>query len=233
MPLTVHHLQTSQSERLPWLLEELGIPYTLKTYPRSPLLAPPEYKALHPQGTAPVLTDSSNNLTLAESGACIEYICHKYAGGKLFLKPGYTSYPDFLYWWHWANATFMPAVSRAFWLSRREGGKKGGKGEEEAGMAERRVEEGLRMLDERLGENNWLAGSEFTAADVMVVFPLTTFRYFYPELGVGRYGNVVRYLGRVGEREGYKRGMARCEPGMGLLLGAEGPEEGVMEGLRN
>ncbi|KAK0744720.1 glutathione S-transferase [Apiosordaria backusii] len=195
--LTVHHLHVSQSERLPWLLEELKIPYNLKLYTRSPLLAPPEYKSLHPQGTAPILTDDGSNVVLAESGACIEYICHKYASGKLFLKPGYTNYPDFLYWWHWANASFMPAVARVFWRS------------------------------------SSLAGSEFTVADVMVVFPLTTFRYFYPGLRVGEYGNVLRYLGRVGEREGYRRAMGRCEDGMEVLLGREGPRRGFMESLPN
>ncbi|KAK4205509.1 glutathione S-transferase [Triangularia verruculosa] len=228
-PLTVHHLQTSQSERLPWLLEELKIPYRLQSYPRDPLLAPPQYKSLHRQGTAPVLTDSSlpSPLTLAESGACIEYICHKHAGGKLFLKPGYTSYPDFLYWWHWSSSSFMPTVSRAFWLQQSDGDKR------QRELVEKRVEEGLKMLDERLKENNWLAGSEFTVADIMVVFPLTTFRYFWPGMPVGRYPNVLRYLGRVGEREGYRKAMARCEPEMELLLKAEGPKKGFMERLPN
>ena len=74
-PLIVHHLRVSQSERIPWLCEELGIDYELKLYKRDPLVAPPEYKALHPAGSAPTI--EHGDLVLAESGACVEYICHK------------------------------------------------------------------------------------------------------------------------------------------------------------
>ncbi|KAF7377470.1 putative glutathione S-transferase [Mycena sanguinolenta] len=102
--LTVHHLNISQSERIPWLCEELAIPYEPKTYKRAPIFAPPELKALHPSGAAPIIQDG--DLTLAESGACIEYIAHRHAGGALFLPPTHPAYAQFVCWWHWANGTF-------------------------------------------------------------------------------------------------------------------------------
>ena len=84
--LTVHHLHRSQSERIVWLCEELGIPYELKCYKRDPvtILAPPELKALHPMGAAPVITD--DRLVLAESAAIVEYIIAKHGGGRLALE---------------------------------------------------------------------------------------------------------------------------------------------------
>lgn len=103
MTFTVHHLQVSQSERVIWLCEELGLDYELKNYQRDPMLAPDSYTALHPIGAAPVITD--NGETIAESGACLEYIAQVYGGGKLFPKPGDKNYADFLYWWHSANGT--------------------------------------------------------------------------------------------------------------------------------
>ena len=110
MPLTVHHLQVSKSERVPWLCEELGLDYTLKNYKRAPLLAPDEYKALHHSGSAPIIQDG--DITLAESGACLEYIAQVYGKGKFIVKPGEANYADYLYWWHWANGTFQPLVGR-------------------------------------------------------------------------------------------------------------------------
>src|SRR4051812_43586247 len=100
--LTVHHLGRSQSERIVWLCEELGLQYELKRYKRDPVtrLAPPEYKALHPIGTAPVITDGE--LVLAESGAIIEYIIAKYGAGRLARPKGHAEFASYLYWLHFA-----------------------------------------------------------------------------------------------------------------------------------
>lgn len=96
MTLTVHHLGVSQSDRVVWLCEELGIEYDLKKYDRSPIMAPAEYKALHPLGSAPVIEDG--NVKLAESGACVEYILKTYGDGRLTPEPGHEDYPEYLYW---------------------------------------------------------------------------------------------------------------------------------------
>ena len=96
--LTVHHLGKSQSERIVWLCEELGIPYELKVYDRHPVtrLAQADYKALHPIGSAPVITDGE--LVLAESGAIVEYIVAKYGKGRLILAADHPDFAQFLYW---------------------------------------------------------------------------------------------------------------------------------------
>src|SRR5258708_32247048 len=101
--LTVHHLGRSQSERIVWLCEELGIPYELKRYARAPLLAPADYKALHPVGAAPVIADG--DLVLAESGAIVQYIISKYGGGRPAFAVGHPDFAHFLYWVHFAHGT--------------------------------------------------------------------------------------------------------------------------------
>ncbi|KAB5585552.1 putative glutathione S-transferase [Coniochaeta sp. 2T2.1] len=223
MVLTVHHLQMSQSERIPWLCEELGIDYELKLYKRSPMLAPPEYKALHPQGTAPVITDGDDDLVLAESGAVIEYIAHRHGGGRLFLPPSHPDYAQFLYWWHWGNATFMPTTFRVM-------AARANPGTPTAKIAEDRFARFLSALDERLKANEWLAGEEFTAADVMLVFPLTTWRY-WSGLSWAGYDGILAYLQRIGKREAYQRAMAKSDPGMELLLGPDPPKNDRVQEL--
>lgn len=109
MPLTVHHLGHSQSDRVVWLCEELGITYQLKKYDRAPVLAPAEFKALHPIGAAPVIEDVGGVL-LAETQACVEWICNKHANGRLIVKPEEKNYADFLYWYHLTNGTLQPSV---------------------------------------------------------------------------------------------------------------------------
>ncbi|KAF7369200.1 Glutathione S-transferase [Mycena venus] len=216
--LTVYHLHVSQSERIPWLCEELAIPYELKAYKRAPVMAPPEYKALHPSGSAPVIQDGE--LALAESGACVEYISHRHAAGALFLPPTHADYPSFLYWWHWSNGTFQPALNSALFVSR------AGLPDDNPRMVALvdRLRRVLGVLNKRLEKNEWLAGEQFTVADIMVVFSLTTMRYFYP-YSLSEHGGVLKYLQRVGAREAYQRAMKKCEPEMELVLGADPPKK--------
>src|SRR5262249_21663526 len=105
--LVVHHLGISQSERIVWLCEELGIPYELKRYDRDPQtrMAPADYKALHSMGQAPIITDG--DVVLPESGAIMEYIIGKYGDGRLAAKPTDKNFADYLYWFHFANGSFM------------------------------------------------------------------------------------------------------------------------------
>lgn len=217
MAVTIHHLHVSSSERVIWLCEELGISYELKTYNRSPLLAPPEYKSLHPAGTSPVIQDG--DLTLAETAACVEYIAHKYANGQLFLTPTNPSYADFLYWYHWASGTFMPTVGRAMMV------RSSGIPEDNlvTKLGSERFQRGLLALDNRLRDNQWLAGDDFTAADIMVVFPLTTMRYFFG-YDFKDHANIASYLQRVGQRDAYQRAMKAGDPDMELALGLDPPK---------
>jgi len=211
--LTVHHLGRSQSERIVWLCEELEIPYTLKCHARDPvtMLAPADYKALHPIGAAPVITD--DGLVLAESGAIVEYIVARHGKGKLSLPPDHPGFASFLYWFHFANGTLQAQMGRNMILNRL------GLADDNAMLqaTRARVDRAFDLVDARLGEADYLAGREFTSADIMMVFSLTTMRYFLP-YDIGRCKNILRYLAVIGKRPAYRRAMEKGDPGMALLL---------------
>ena len=211
--LTVHHLGKSQSERIVWLCEELEIPYQLKRYTRDPvtILAPADYKALHPIGAAPVITEG--DLVLAESGAVVDYIIAKYGKGRLALNAGHPDFAAYLYWFHFANGTLQANMGRNMILNRLNlaadnpilAGTKA------------RVDRAFDLVDARTREAEYLAGSEFTAADIMMGFSLTTMRYFLP-YDLARCRNILGYLARIGARPAYRRAMEKGDPGMARLL---------------
>jgi glutathione S-transferase len=211
--LTVHHLGRSQSERIVWLCEELGIPYELKRYTRDAvtMLAPPDYKALHRIGSAPVITDGG--LVLAESGAVVDYIIAKYGQGRLALKPDHPDFANYLYWLHFANGTLQPSMGRCMTLNRL---KLPDDNPVQVAMRAR-LDRAFDLVDARTREAEYLGGSEFTAADIIMGFSLTTMRYFLP-YDLKRCPNVVNYLARIGARPAYRRAMEKGDPGMALLL---------------
>ena len=198
--LTVHHLGLSQSERIVWLCEELAVPYRLVRYDREPsMAAPAAYKSLHPLGTAPIVTDG--DLVLAETGAIVEYIARRHADGRLMLGPDHPDFADYLFWFHFANGSMIPAFMMEMTAKRL-----GGSGDR------RRSDIAFRLVDTRLREAPWFAGSEFTAADIMMVFPLTRAR---ASLGrdISDLPHLSRYLDRIGDRPAYRSAMAKAEPG--------------------
>jgi glutathione S-transferase len=211
--LTVHHLGKSQSERIVWLCEELGIPYTLKHYTRDPMtiLSPPELKALHPIGAAPVITE--DGLVLAESAAIMEYILARHGGGRLAPGPQPQAFADYLYWFHFTNGTLQPAMGRMMILGRLNLPEDNPVRQAMQG----RLDRALGLVESRLAAVPWLAGQDFTAADIMIGFTLTTMRYFHP-VDVTPYPVIRAYLQRIGGREAYRRAMAKGDPGMRLLL---------------
>jgi glutathione S-transferase len=210
--LTVHHLGKSQSERIVWLCEELEIPYELKRYARDAvtMLAPPEYKALHAIGAAPVITDG--DLVLAESGAIVDYIMAKYGKGRLTLPPDDPGFAQFLYWFHFANGTLQAAMGRLMILNR----LKLPDDTPILAAMRGRVDRAFDLVDARLRAAEYLAGP-FTTADIMIVFSLTTMRYFQP-YDLARCPDVQKYLARIAARPAYKRAMEKGDPGMALLL---------------
>jgi glutathione S-transferase len=211
--LIVHHLGKSQSERIVWLCEELGLPYELKLYERDPVtrLAPPAYKALHPMGTAPVIADG--DLVLGESGAIIEYIVAKYGNGRLVLKPDHPDFAQFVYWFHFANGTLQPATGRNMILGRLDLPADNPM----MRAMKARLELALGQVQARLAKADYFAGAEFTTADIMIVFTLTTMRLFLP-FGLAPYPAILGYLQRIGRREGYQRAMRKGDPDMAPLL---------------
>ncbi|MDZ4868967.1 MAG: glutathione S-transferase family protein [Alphaproteobacteria bacterium] len=209
--LTVHHLGISQSERIVWLCEELGIPYELKRYDRDAVtrLAPAAYKALHPMGTAPVITDG--RVVLSESGAIMEYIIGKYGQGRLAVGPDRANFADYLFWFHFANGSMMPSQMGGL------GARPGAEESLLARLMRERADRAWAMVDERLGQVPYLAGDEFTAADIITLFPLTTMRAFVPR-DISGYPNILAYLKRIGERPAYRRAMAKGDPQMVPML---------------
>ena len=204
--ITIHHLGVSQSDRVVWLMEELDLPYRLKWHKRMESgLAPNEYLALHPAATAPVIEDDGKVLT--ESAVIVEYICHRYAGGKLTVRPDQSNYADYLYWMHFNNN-----ILGLFFAKSALGA--GGQGNS-AGLTDtvvrRREVQYYNFLNARLGESPYLAGPDFTCADVMVMFPLTSLPLFGGR-AIDDLPNVVSYVRRLEARPAYIKAMAIAGP---------------------
>lgn len=211
--LVVHHLGVSQSERIVWLCEELGIPYELKVYTRDAVtrLAPAEYKALHTMGMAPVITDHGR--TIGESGAIVDYIVQRYGNGKLTVSPEAGNFPDYVFWLHFANGSFvanemLTLVANSMGVAADNPGR---------AFIAARSDNAYRLVEERLGQAPYFAGETLTAADIMMVFPLTTMRYFTPK-DLSGFPNILAYLQRIGARPAYQRAMEKGDPGMPILL---------------
>ena len=211
--LTVHHLGKSQSERIVWLCEELGISYAVKHYVRDAvtILSPPELRALHPLGAAPVITEG--DVVLAESGAIMDYILAKHGKGRVALPLEHPDFAAYLYWLHFANGTLQPVMGRNMILNRLHLPT-----DNPVLLAMRgRLALAYALIEERLDGNAHFAGAEFTAADIMNVFSLTTMRYFMP-MDLTPYPAILAYLQRIAARPAYQRAMAKGDPGMALLL---------------
>ena len=210
--LTVHHLGKSQSDRIVWLCEELGVTYDLKRYDRDPVtrLAPADYQGLHQAGTAPVITDG--DLVLGESAAIVDYIIHRYGDGRLAVPPSDAAYADYLFWFHFANGSFMPAAMMGLFS-----GMAAASGGDAAKSINRRLDRAWNLVESRVAENRYLVGDDFTAADIMTLFPLTTMRLFAPR-DLSSYPHVAAYLQRIGAREGFQRAMAKADPGFTVPL---------------
>ncbi|MGE4432000.1 MAG: glutathione S-transferase family protein [Sphingobium sp.] len=213
--ITICHLGISQSDRIVWLMEELGLPYRLQAFTRhSSGYAPDELKAVHPLGRAPVIRDEG--VVLAESGAIVEYICHRYANGRLWVRPDAPNYADFLFWLHTAPGTLSPmSMYRMF-----------------AHRADHRdldhimvhfLEQFdilLGMLDAQLGRHPFVGGEDLTAADIMIAYPLTTWTR-YNGLDLTPYPNIRAYVRRIEARPAYIRTMDIAGPDRGAGLPAQ------------
>jgi glutathione S-transferase len=209
--LTVHHLGISQSERIVWLCEELGLDYAFKRYERRAdnRLAPDEYKALHPMGIAPVITDG--DLVLGESGAICDYISAKYGQGRLSPGVDDPDFADHLFWFHWSNGTFMTTLMMQLVLA-------GAGGDGASGFVGDRSQRGWDMVEARLGEAPFFGGRNLTTADIMMVYCLTTSRAFRGT-SIDGYPNLKAYLARIAARPAYQRAMAKAEPDMPPMVG--------------
>ena len=211
--LTVHHLGISQSERVVWLCEELDLDYTFKRYDRRSdnRLAPDAYKALHPAGMAPVIED--DGFVLAESGAICEYIDRKYGGAKHCPGPDDPDFAGHLFWFHFANGTFMANGMMQLML-----GMAAPQNEMPGQFVADRTAKAWDMVEARLGEAEFFGGSQLTLADIMMVYALTTGRMMR-QVPLDDRPNTKAYLQRIGQRDAYRQAFAKCEPGMEPNLG--------------
>jgi glutathione S-transferase len=162
-------------------------------------------------GIAPVITDG--DLVLAESGAIIEYVIAKYGGGRLAVGPERPNFPEYLFWFHFANGTMMPSQMSGMLFAMIAGGEKNPL----AAAINDRSERAFAMVESRLGEVAYFAGNELTAADLMMLFPLSTMRAF-AHRDLAPFPHIRAYLKRIGERPAYQRAMKKGDPEMPPLL---------------
>jgi glutathione S-transferase len=214
--ITVHHLNNSRSQRILWLMEELGLPYEIIRYQRDPatMLAPAALRAVHPLGKSPVITDGA--LTLAESGAIIEYLVERYGNGRLIPPPGTPERLRYTYWLHYAEGSAMPPLLLKLAFTRVAGAPM----PFFARPIARRIADGalrsfvdpqiarhLDYMEGELGKSLWFAGDELTAADVQMSFPL--------EAAASRGGldasrpRLAAFLERIHARPAYARALER------------------------
>jgi glutathione S-transferase len=206
--LVIHHLRQSQSERIIWLCEELALPYELKVYDREATgAAPPAYKALHAFGTAPVIQDG--DLVLGESGAIIEYLCQQHAQGRLTVTAGAANFAQYLYWLHFGNSSFLPAVMMAMAPATPIPGMDPAERER---MRRHRFDRAFALAEQRLGEAPFFAGPELTAADIMMLFPLARTRTAVPK-DIAEFPNIRAYLERISARPAFQRAAQNGDPG--------------------
>ena len=207
--ITIYHLDTSRSERIVWLMEELGLPYALERFYRMPnILAPEELRQVHPLGRAPVIRDGDT--VLAESGAIVEYIVARHGGGRLGVAPSDPAFAQYLYWLHYAEGSLLLQLLREWTLERFLTDA-----DAAPGMARVRgaTRQHLAFVEGHLAGSDYFAGPEFTAADVMMVFAFTTLLRFRG-LDLEPYAALRRYLSRIEARPAHRRAMEVAGPGV-------------------
>lgn len=212
--ITVHHLNNSRSQRILWLLEELGVPYEIKRYQRDPktMLAPPELRQIHPLGKSPVITDGE--LTLAESGAIVEYLADRYGAGVLIPVPGTPERLRCNYWLHYAEGSAMPPLLLKLVFRRVETAPapffvkpiaRGIAHKVLQSFVDPQLKLHLDYLEGELGRSEWFAGHAFSVADIQLSFPLEAFAArggldaSYPRLSA--------FLQRIHARPAYQRAL--------------------------
>jgi glutathione S-transferase len=201
--ITVHHLNDSRSQRILWLLEELALPYEIKHYKRlETRLAPPQLKALHPVGKSPVITDDGK--TVYESGAIIDYIIRRHAGGRLQPDPATPAYDDYQMWMHYAEGSAMLPLMLNLYVSRLGDG-----GKPLHGRIESEIANHLGYLDGHLKGRTFLMGNEFTGADVQMSF-IGEIAETYGKRAA--FQNLDAWVKRLHARPAYKKALEKGGP---------------------
>lgn len=217
--ITVHHLNNSRSQRVLWLLEELGAPYEIKHYQRDPatMLAPESLRQVHPLGKSPVITDG--DVTVAESGAIIEYLVERHGNGRLVPAAGTPERMAYRYWMHFAEGSAMPPLLLKLVFMKIASTKvpffikpivRGISAKVMSTLVDPNLKRQLDFMEAELGKSEWFAGKEFSAADIQMSFPI--------EAAAQRAGldatrpRLMAYLKRIHERPAYARALERGGP---------------------
>jgi glutathione S-transferase len=200
--ITVYHLENSRSERIIWLLEELGLPYDLQRFPRDEnMMAGEGYRALHPLGKSPIIRDGA---VLIESGAIVEYIVNRFAHGRLSVPVDSPLYARYLQWMHFAEGSamtqllvhifmcgFIPGIDQSLPF---------------VAYTKERTAQLLQYLDGELEGRAYFLGADFTAADIMMTYCFSTSRGFLG-IDLAPFRNIDGYLDRIAQRPAYQKAM--------------------------
>ncbi len=199
--IVVHHLNDSRSQRILWLLEELGLPYEIKPYQRDAQtrLAPPELKKVHPLGKSPVITDG--NRTIIESGAIIDYLIRRHGGGRLQPAPENPGYDEYVQWMHYAEGSAMLPLMLNLYAMRL--------GDAAAPLMPRiesEIANHLSYIDSSLKGRQFLVGDTLTGADIQMSFVGEMAGMFGKR---AQYPNLDAWTKRLHERPAYKKALER------------------------
>ena len=217
--IIVHHLNNSRSQRILWLLEELGLDYEIKKYERDAktMLAPPELRAIHPLGKSPVITDGDT--MVAESGAIIEYLIERYGKGQFIPAAGTPEKLRYTYFMHYAEGSAMTPLLMKLVFDKVETSPmpffakpiaKGIAQKVKQSYIMPQILQHLKYLESELATRTWFAGEEFTGADIQVSFVLEAAS---ARGGLGeKYPKLAGFLKRIHTRPAYQRGLERGGP---------------------
>ncbi|MDZ8033364.1 glutathione S-transferase [Nostoc sp. DedSLP04] len=201
--IVVHHLNNSRSQRVLWLLEELGIEYEIEFYERDAktMMAPESLRQVHPLGKSPVITDA--DLAIAESGAIIEYLVDRYGNGRLVPASGTPEHLRYKYWLHYAEGSAMPLLVMRLVLNNFGAGDSS----VVSGFVAPQIKLHFDYIEDELRKNTWFVGNEFTAADIQMSFPLEVVAALPEE--VENRPKLKEFVERIHERPAYKRALER------------------------
>jgi glutathione S-transferase len=210
--ITLHHLNNSRSQRVLWMLEELGVPYEIVRYERDPqtLAAPAALRDVHPLGKSPVLVDG--NQVLAESAVIIEHLAQHY--GPQFLPQADSGHP-YSYWLHYAEGSLMPLLLMKLIFKKVETGPmpffarpiaKGISAKINSSFIDPRLQQHLDFVESQLVQREWLVGDELSVADFQMSFPLEAAR---ARGGLGDRVNLISYVDRIHARPAYRRALEK------------------------
>ena len=217
--ITVHHLNNSRSQRVLWLLEELGVPYEITKYERNrkTMLAPPELTQVHPLGKSPVITDG--DVTVAESGAILEYLVERYDDGRLAPARGTPERLRWTYWMHFAEGSAMPPlliklvcdkVAEAPMPFFAKPIARGLSAKVQQQLIDPNLKNSCDFIEDQLGRHRWLAGPDITMADFQMSYPVEAL--LARAADAKSYPRIVEYRDRIRARPAYQRAEAKGGP---------------------